>query len=166
METVNQIYPIYTYTNQTHLKFVNSLIKLAYYIAFSRFIEKNVMYACVIPLKTNHRDIIIKFGCTTDIFSISKSLISEYGSEIYFIDMKLIKSKSHEIKFHKLIRGKYPELIESININGKNKTKLYKLSPVLLKEFDSYKPNDKVIDLIDAKISNLIEIEYDQTNIV
>lgn len=153
-------YIIYNYNNETHINFINNLIQCGHLISFAGFANKHILYVCIIPLKTKHDDIVIKFGYTNHIFKRRKSLISEYGSEVHFIKLKIINGEPDEQKFHKMMKRKYPELIECRIICNKKKIELYKLNPILLKEFDSYK-SPETQDRINTKISDIIDAELE-----
>jgi hypothetical protein len=119
-----------------------------------QFLNHNLLYAFIIPLKNKHYDIIIKFGFTDDINDRIKTLITEYGSIVYFVGVKKIKSQKKERKFHDLLRTKYPQYIEEYTINGKNKTELYKLCPLLIEIFKDYKDNGNTMNPEKIEISN------------
>lgn len=158
-------YPIYNYDNPYHCIFINDLIEYGRNIPFTKFANEHILYACIIAINTGHKCIIIKFGYTNDIFKRVISLEKDYKSKIYFLKLKIIKGKPDEEKFHSLLKQKYPELMEPITINSKDKVELYKLSPILLKEFEYYKfdgNEDKFTDIINLEIDPCINIRRDK----
>lgn len=92
-------YPIYTYNNIAHTQFVRHLKNLSANIPLAKFTNKHVLYAFVIPIKTNHNDIILKFGYSKDIFQRIKDLKSEYGSKVYLINIKIISGQKTKKDF-------------------------------------------------------------------
>ena len=156
----NVSFPIYSYKNPIHVQFIRHLIKLGSNITLTKFANKHVLYAFIIPTKTKHRDIIIKFGYSEDIFDRIETLQSEYKSKVYLVKIKIISGQKDEEKFHYMVKKKYSSLIESYSIQDKKKIELYKFSPILLKEFDDY------LDKNDAKdiISEYIDFELNIRN--
>ena len=90
------------------------------------------LYCFVIPLKNNHRYIVIKFGYSEDIIDRINTLKTDYKSDVYLIRLNQITDQKNEISFHHTINNKFPQLIEKFSINDKNKTELYKLSSILI----------------------------------
>ena len=67
-----------------------------------------------------------------------KSLEKEYKCTPFFVSAKLINGRKSEKNFHDLLRIKYPSLIEEFMMDSKKKVELYKLSPVLIHEYDVF----------------------------
>jgi len=132
-----------SYNSDLDMIYVTSLIINATTIPISYYMKKHVLYAVIIPLKTNHNNVIIKFGYTEDIIERMITLQQEYKSEIFFINAKIITGEKDEKHFHKMLKNAYPHLIENQTIDNKDKTELYKLSRKLIEEFDSY-PNQDI----------------------
>ena len=137
-----ELYHICSYDNPMDLEYLESLIYEGSKIPISRFMNKHVLYCFVIPLKNNHRYIVIKFGYSEDIIDRINTLKTEYKSDVYLIRLKQITGQKDETKFHHTLKNKFPQLIENFSINDKNKTELYKLSSILIDNFDSYLNND------------------------
>ena len=95
------------------------------------------------PLKTDHNDIVVKIGYTEDITERFHTLESEYKCKPFFIKAKIISGKKDETAFHSFLKSKYEALMDSLYISKKKKTELYKLSPVLMYEYDRYLSNEK-----------------------
>ena len=155
IETDSESHIPYNYDNDIHSAFVKKLVKEGQKTSFSKFHKQHVMYSFIMALPKKHNNIIIKFGYTHDIEKRILTLAKEYGCIVYFIKAKIIKNIHKENKFHNMLQSKYPELIEKHTIKDTEKTELYKLNPILLKEFENYKNTDTDIDYI----SHLIDIE-------
>lgn len=148
-------HPVYYYENQHHAQFIAHLIRLGANIAFAQFINCPVLYAAIIPIKTNHGQIIIKFGFTDDITDRMITLPKEYQCKVYFIGIKKVSKQKDEIIFHDMLKEKYSSLIEAYEYKNKNKVELYKFSPILMKQFNIY---HKTTDELNP-INDYIEIE-------
>ena len=131
-------HPIYRYVNSNHKQFIQKLIYLGSVKTLSKYSNKHILYAFIIPLKIDDDCIVIKFGYCFDIIERIESLTKEYGSKLYFINAKIVSGEKDERKFHKILKKNYNELVQPYRINGKEKTELYKFSPILMKEFYSY----------------------------
>lgn len=158
---INQ-YPVYNYSNPQHNKFLTELLNQGRGTSLSQFVRRHALYLVIIPLKNERGDIVIKFGYSYNIHKRLKSLAKEYKCKVYFIKAKFIDAESDEDEFHDLLKKMYPELIESYAIKStgkidKNKVELYKLSPILLKEFETFKTVDTDF------VSWLIDTELDST---
>lgn len=140
----NKKFCFYSYNIPEHVTFVQDMIHQGCQISIGKFSNKHVLYAFIITLKTDHNYVIIKFGYTYKLHKRFKSLQSEYKSNVHFINAKIITAESDEIKFHKILKTKYPHLIEEYSIDGKDKTELYKFNPVLIKEFNEYLNTDEI----------------------
>jgi prophage antirepressor-like protein len=114
----NTTYPIYYYNNPRHSQFIRHLIKLGSNTSLSKFINKHVLYALIIPLKTDNDCVILKIGYTESINDRLETLQAEYKSNVYFIKAKIISGQKDEEKFHKIIKTKYNSLIEHYEINN------------------------------------------------
>lgn len=160
IENINELsYPIYYYNNPIHVQFIRHLIKLGANTALAKFTNKHILYAFIIPTKTNHNQVIIKFGYTEDIFKRIKTLQSEYKSNVYFINAKIISDRSDENKFHDMIKKKYESFVETYSIDNKKKIKLYKFSPILLKEFNDYLGQNNSNDMISEYINLILSLD-------
>jgi len=133
----NNIHPC-SYDSDEDMIYVRHLLDNGHNTALCKYLNKNVLYAFILPLKLDHQYIIIKFGFTDDIIGRFKTLISEYGCEIFFIGIKLVNTHKEERKFHAMLKQKYPEYVQEYTIKGKEKTELYKLSTCLMNEFNNY----------------------------
>ena len=136
-----------SYDDAEDMLYVKSLIINGNNIPVSRYMNKHVLYGFIIPLNTNHRDVVIKFGYSEDIIDRIKTLKEEYHSPVYLIKLKQITGKSDESKFHKMLKRTNAYLIEKKVIDNKEKTELYKLAPHLLDFFDNYLNNDVPEDI-------------------
>jgi prophage antirepressor-like protein len=159
-------YPIYTYNNLAHTQFVRHLKNLSANIPLAKFANKHVLYAFVIPIKTNHNDIILIFGYSEDIFQRIEDLKSEYGSKVYLINIKIISGQKDEERFHNIMKKKYDSLIESYSIKNKKKVELYKFSPILLKEFDDYLNQNNSCNLISEYIDLELSLQNNPFNLI
>jgi len=91
----------------------------------------------------------------------------------FFVGARLITGKKDENKFHNALKTKYNELIERYSINDKSKIELYKLSPVLINEFNNFsdieepedeptKLNKKELEIMEM-IKEQEELFYEET---
>src|ERR1700733_8918927 len=133
---------ICSYLNPIDLEYLEMLIIEGSKIPISRYIKKHTLYGFVIPLKTEHNDIIIKFGYSEDIIKRIITLRNEYKSDIFLIKLKQITGQNDEETFHSALKTKYPHLIEKQIIDEKEKTELYKLSDIMINCFDQYMNNE------------------------
>jgi hypothetical protein len=140
---------ILSYDSIKDMMYVQKLIAEGARFPISKYLNKHVLYAFIIPIETvpDHGYVVIKFGYSEDIIDRFKTLQSEYKSKIFFLKAKLINGKKDETKFHDMLRTTHGELIENYSYNGKEKTKLYKLSPVLMMAFDNYLNNSQINEL-------------------
>ncbi len=145
----------YSYKNIEDRAYVQSLITCGANFSIAKYINCHILYAFIIPIKTEHDDIIIKFGYSEDLVERITSLQSEFKCKIFFIKAKIISGKKNERQFHDMLKAKYSDLIQDYSIKGKDKTELYKLHPVLMNEFDNYlndnEPDDLEEDLDDEQ---------------
>ena len=153
----NDDYIVYSYDNPRHAQFIRHLTKLGSQLSLSKFANKHVLYAFIIPLKLDHNDIIIKFGYTEDIFDRIKTLQSDYKCKPYLIKAKIITGQSDEKKFHNILKTKYSGLKEIYRVDKKDKIELYKFSPILMKEYNDYMNNNSEND----EITNYVNLEID-----
>ena len=133
---------ICSYLNPIDLEYLEMLIIEGSKIPISRYIKKHTLYGFVIPLKTEHNDIIIKFGYSEDIIKRIITLRNEYKSDIFLIKLKQITGQNDEETFHSALKTKYPHLVEKQLIDEKEKTELYKLSDIMINCFDQYMNNE------------------------
>src|ERR1700733_12829443 len=133
---------ICSYLNPIDLEYLEMLIIEGSKIPISRYIKKHTLYGFVIPLKTEHNDIIIKFGYSEDIIKRIITLRNEYKSDIFLIKLKQITGQNGEETFHSALKTKYPHLVEKQLIDEKEKTELYKLSDIMINCFDQYMNNE------------------------
>lgn len=141
----NKQYKIYNYMSHNDLSLLEMLIKEGANISLSKYIGKHVLYMFVIPIKTEHNDIIIKIGYTEDIIDRIRTLKVEYKTTVFLIRIKIITGKKDESKFHKSMVKLYPQLVEKYKIKNKNKVELYKMSDKILKEYDNYMTDETII---------------------
>ena len=125
--------------------YLRYLRKMGAKMSLKQFNNKSVLCAFIIPLQTDHSDIIIHFGFTKNIQGRMKSIISEYQCNAYFVGAKIITSKKEETAFHNMLRTRYPDNIENyimhgidVTSGGQRKTKLYKLCPALFEDYDNF----------------------------
>ncbi|XWV26653.1 hypothetical protein QJ857_gp0407 [Tupanvirus soda lake] len=135
-QTLN--YYVCSYDSPNDVMYAQHLISKGSKFPISKYLNKHVLYAFIIPTKTQHNDIIIKFGYSEDITDRFHSLKTEYKSNVFFLGARLITGKKDENIFHNALKTKYADLIEKYSIKDKNKIELYKLSPVLMEEFNNY----------------------------
>jgi len=151
-------YHICSYKSKKDVEYVKNLITEGSKIPISKYINKHVLYVCIIHIKTIHNFIIIKFGYSGDIIDRLKSLETEYKTKINFIKAKIITCLKDESYFHEMLKTHYSDLIEEYRIKskssqqsycgqGKKKKELYKLSPILITEFDNYLNNENTINI-------------------
>ena len=111
-----------SYDSINDVAYAQYLIIVGSNFPISRYINKHVLYAFIIPITTTNNDIIIKIGYSEDIIDRFQTLETEYKSKTLFVKAKIITGKKDETNFHKMIKTKYAELIENYIINGKDKT--------------------------------------------
>jgi len=128
---------ILSYTDVTDMTQLYIQVNQIAYISLASFLNQSVLYAFVVSLKTNHNHVIVKFGWTLDILSRIESLHTEYGSNFYLIGIKKIKNELVEKNFHSVLKQKYPDSIEKVNIKGKEKIELYKFNLLMMNEFNA-----------------------------
>ena len=145
-----QVSDLCTYNSYEGINYAQYLINCGTLIILSKFIDKHVLYAFIIPLKLENDYIIIKFGYTNDLLDRFTTLQAEYHCNVFFIGAKLITRQKDERKFHKMIKKKYPQCIQKYYINTKEKEELYKLSPSLFNEFINYNVTDDSNDSNDT----------------
>ena len=139
LENMISTYTPCQYTNPKDLAFVKALIVNGTKIPVCKYLNQHVLYAFIMPLRSEHFDIIIKFGYTEDIFErINVTLPAEYKCSVYLIGLKIIKGRSDEKIFHDTLKMRYSELYEGYENNGKGKIELYKLHPMLITEFNNF----------------------------
>jgi prophage antirepressor-like protein len=130
----------YTYTKEEDKEYAKTLVGNGSIQPISKYMNNHVLYGFILALTRDHEDIIVKFGYTENIAKRYETLKTEYGCEIYMIGIKKIRGESDEQQYHKMLKEKYSHLIEHCTIGKKEKIELYKLNPVLMREFDEYKP--------------------------
>lgn len=150
-----KIFYICGYNNKMDITYVNSLIKMGQQIPLAKYLNKHVLYAFIIPLKTDHCYFIIKFGYTENITDRIETLNTEYKSGVYLIGLRLIRGKSDEQTFHDFIKLKYSYLIEAYEIGNKKKVELYKLSPFMMIDFFAYLQELQCDDYFDDGLEDL-----------
>lgn len=128
---------ILSYDNVADMSQLYIQVNQIAYITLTSFLNQSVLYAFIVTLKSNHNYVIIKFGWTLDILSRIESLHTEYGSNFYLIGIKKIKNELVEKNFHSVLKQKYPDSIEKINIKSKNKIELYKFNLLMMNEFNN-----------------------------
>ena len=127
-----------TYDSPEDCMYAQDLVYQGSITSLSKYIGRHVLYIFIVRLPTGHNNIIIKIGYTEDIIDRLTTLVYEYKCGFYFLKIKLLSGKKDESNFHKLIKKKYPDLIEQHTIRSKDKIELYKLNQVLIDEFDAY----------------------------
>uniref|UniRef100_A0A6C0LRW4 Uncharacterized protein n=1 Tax=viral metagenome TaxID=1070528 RepID=A0A6C0LRW4_9ZZZZ len=137
---------ICSYLNLIDLEYLEMLIIEVSRIPISRYFKKHTLYGFVIPLKTDHNDIIIKFGYSEDIIKRIITLRNEYKTDIFLIKLKQITGQNDEETFHNALKTKYSHLVEKQCIDDKEKIELYKLSDILINCFDQYMNNEIPIE--------------------
>lgn len=157
---INEFIPC-NYNNIEDQQYAQYLIANGSMIPLSKYIKRHTLYAFIIPIKLDHKDIIIKIGYSEDIIDRIQTLQNEYKSVVYLIKIKLIKGKSDEEEFHKLLKNNYQSLIQNYSIDGKKKIELYKLCPQLLAEFDNYLNNNSIPFNEPTKITDKEQIVFD-----
>lgn len=137
----------YHYTDVTQYNEVLDFVKKGTTKNIVPYLEEPVLYIFIIDLPTKNHEIIIKPGYSADITTRMKSLRTEYKCDVFFLDMRFIKSERDEKRFHEAMKTKYPELIYSIIIDGNEKTELYYFHPSIINEFNQFMPklNETVV---------------------
>lgn len=113
--------------------FVNQIA----FIQLGSFLMQSVLYAFIVPLKRDHRTVVVKFGWSDNILNRIETLQTELCCNIYLIGIKKVKSESVEKRFHETLDEKFPALHEPMFIKSKEKKELYKFSTVLMTEFNA-----------------------------
>jgi len=125
------------YTNPVDFQSVILMIKNGSRIQLFEYYKRHVLYAIILPIKTDHTKIIVKFGYSGDIVERFKTLMSGYKcSSIYLIGIKRISGQSKEESFHKHLKTLYPQSIEPFVKENKSYVELYKLSWELINQFN------------------------------
>lgn len=104
------------------------------------YMEEPVLYLFIIDIPTPNHEIIIKPGYTADIVKRMKSLKDEYNCNVYFIDVRFIKSERDEKKFHETLKNKFHHLIYKTTIGKNDKTELYYYHPTIIDFFNKFMP--------------------------
>jgi hypothetical protein len=65
-----------------------------------------------------------------------RTFINEYETKFYLIAIKRVYGKLTEFKFQEYLKLCYPEHIEHVNVNGKNKPGMYKFDLKILNDFN------------------------------
>lgn len=147
------------YENKLDVAYVKSLIRIAKFLPLLKYNQKYVLYAFVIPLNTNHDNVLVKFGYTKNIIHQFNKLKNEYKSGIYLIGLNIINDISSGRNFYELLESKYNELNQTYIINNKNMKGLYKLSPSMIIDFLSYPQKLESHDTsIETHIQNIISV--------
>lgn len=136
---------ICSYDSPQDMEYVMNLIDKNPAISCDKYAGKHVLYAFIIPLRSKHRYIIIKFGYTEDLAGRFKSLKKEYNSKVYFVKAKLITGEADERRFHKHFRMTKPTLIEKYQTDSTEKVELYKLSPLIIDYFNSFMEGTSIV---------------------
>lgn len=74
----------YSYKSIGDFAYAQSLITCGANFSIAKYINHNILYAFIIPIKTEHDDIIIKFGYSEDLVERINSLQSEFKCKIFF----------------------------------------------------------------------------------
>ena len=142
MDTDNiesEIIPInftpYTYNDKNHVTFVRELIADKKLTVLTAYCKRHALYACVIPILTDHNDFIIKIGYSYNITKTLNTISKKYKSNVYLIKIMFIKNKQQGIIFQNILKTQFTSLIEKLSVN--NEVDLYKLHPALLNIFDT-----------------------------
>ena len=130
---------ICSYSNENDMTYVKNLISTRANTPVWNHMDKNVIYAFIVPLKMVHTYVIACFGYTEDLFFIMKYLKKELKCDTFFIKAKNVYGRNDWIIFKNIIKDKYPTLIQNHNSDSKlYGSRLYRLSRELINEFDSY----------------------------
>jgi hypothetical protein len=129
---------ICTYNNPDDLQYVHQIINIGKKIKLSDYHSKPLMFAAIVPLKTNHKDVIVYIGYSNRINVRLERLENELESKIYIVGITLVKSKKEEKDFHNMLKTYYDYLEENYFMNGKKKKKIYKLEPMLMFMFECH----------------------------
>lgn len=159
---------LYCYDSIQDIKYANSLVSNGSNIILTKYINKNVIYLVLLPIKTNDNQIIIKFGFTDNIVNRLKSLKDEYKCDVLLLDIRFVNMKSEEENFHILLHRKYPDCVFNCTINNKQKNELYYLSHNVVAEFSNL--NISLNELNDHSVrvdptSELLIVLKEQSNI-
>ena len=125
------------YDNSQDMIALSTFINLGRLIDMSQFVGRQTLYAIVTNIRRTHSCVIIKFGYTTDIVATCASLKNELETDIHLIGIKPIENKKIEHDFHRLMKLRFPDSNDPIEIRRIKKTKLYKFSLGMMREFDS-----------------------------
>jgi hypothetical protein len=136
------------------------------------FLEKHVMYFCVITLDDpdNKNRILCKIGYSCDFFQRFKDLKKEYKCNFYLLNIKLVNSVKDEIKFHDMIKSMFPELhvIHKIKNIEKEETyvfdlrmynQFYRIDKVKIDKNKKYSDDDIDDDVINELNNYFNDIE-------
>lgn len=125
------------YDDKQYLRF---LIINGQNMSISRYMDKPVLYMFIMPLKTNHKNIMITIGYTDDIIGHWGVVETEFKCRAYLIKVKIIGGKHDEENFCTMLKQCHPDLVEQYIIDDNEMTGLYKLSPTIIRLFDDHKP--------------------------
>lgn len=166
LENIPTAYSAYRYNNPNNVLYANTLILCGKHIAFTKYLNKHVLYAFLMPLKTDNPCIIIKFGYTENIQQrVEDTLPKEYGCPVFLIGLKVIKGRSDEKIFHDALKLRYPELHMGTEINRVDKIELYGLHPILIKEFNNFLTDNFDNEIIEES-TKLTKEEQDTIDII
>jgi len=141
------------YDSIEDISYAKNLVRNGSNIILTKFINKNVIYLILLPIKTNNNLIIIKFGFTDNIVNRLKTLKDEYKCNVYLLDVRFVNTKNEEENFHILLHRKYLDCVLNYSLLGKQKNELYILSHNIVMEFQNLniplnenQKNEKYID--------------------
>ncbi len=117
-------------------EYVKNLIYQMTFINLWNYTERNVIYAYIISLKRDHKDILIKIGFTDDFIRRHGELTDEFQCGIFLVGIRAINRQADEKKMHTLLKRIFPKNIENVNISGTNKMEVYKFSLALFRQFN------------------------------
>ena len=148
---------LFSYDSIQDISFVKHLVRNGSDIILTKYINKNVMYLVLLPIKTSTNLMIIKFGFTDNITNRLKTLKDEYKCNIFLLELRLVNTRSQEEQFHILLHKKYPDCVFDYATGGKNKNELYFLAHNLVMEFSHIS-----VDLNQLNDNNIYVDSFDE----
>jgi len=122
--------------NKLDVEYINNLIKQTRTKKLSDYINMNVIYAYVLSLRRNHNYTLIKIGFSDDFIRRHGELLQEFKCEMYLIGINVVHRQADERTLHTLLKNFFPQSVEDIRIESKNKVEVYKFPKALFKQYN------------------------------
>jgi hypothetical protein len=122
--------------NEADKEYINNLIALMRTKNFHAYTNTNVIYAYILTLRRDHKDILVKIGFSDDFVKRYGELLQEFQCEMYLIGVHVVHRQTDERNLHTLLKSFFPQNVEDVRIESKNKVEVYKFSKALFKQYN------------------------------